>query len=234
VRGVAVGDLGDVAEAGLVEVGEERGEEAFAGLASGGGVVAADAHPCVDERADEPRPGGALMVAAVAAAAVAFVAAGVTGLVDTLTGEAVVLSLNGVVLEGRTATTNASSDPRACEASTRSACSCAATPGISDEPKSAATPSVAMTTQSPGASVVLTSLTLGSDQPRTPPNRVGESSESPRSRSARTRRPSTLPIPVQVRPAVSRSNQATVATTPRVERSAWWQWRSITSGGSPA
>ncbi|PZV38975.1 DUF5801 repeats-in-toxin domain-containing protein [Mesorhizobium kowhaii] len=32
--------------------------------------------------------------------------AGATGLVDTLTGEAVVLSLNGFVLEGRTATTN--------------------------------------------------------------------------------------------------------------------------------
>ncbi|MES0003398.1 DUF5801 domain-containing protein, partial [Mesorhizobium sp. M0051] len=32
--------------------------------------------------------------------------AGVTGLVDTLTGEAVVLSLNGLVLEGRTAGTN--------------------------------------------------------------------------------------------------------------------------------
>ncbi|BCG71249.1 hypothetical protein MesoLj113a_24070 [Mesorhizobium sp. 113-1-2] len=32
--------------------------------------------------------------------------AGATGIVDTLTGEAVVLSLNGLVLEGRTATTN--------------------------------------------------------------------------------------------------------------------------------
>ena len=119
--------------------------------------------------------------------------------------------------------------PPCVRGSTRWACSCAGTPGCSDEPKSAAMPSVAMTTQSPGASVVRTSLTPAA----TSRARRRTGSVSRRSRRARGRPapggPRRCRSPVQVRPAVSRSNQASVVTTPRVERSASWQRRSSVS-----
>ena len=143
----------------------------------------------------------------------------------------------------RTATTSASSDPRECEASTRRACSGAGTPGISDEPKSAATPSVAITRQSPGASVV-----------RTQPHRRQRPAEHAAEQGggvdgvARARGPRARAGPRRCRsrssvsPPLARSNQASVATTPRVERSASWQRFSsgvgrlagVRAAGSPA
>src|SRR5882724_2973600 len=82
MRRIAVADLGQVLEARDGGAGEQRGEEARAGLAPGVDGVAADADPCLDERTDEPRPHGAVVVAAVAlggAAAVARLVARVVG-----------------------------------------------------------------------------------------------------------------------------------------------------------
>src|SRR5262245_35082155 len=45
VRGVAVGDLGEVPDSGAVQVFQERAEEARPGLPPGLGRAAADAHP---------------------------------------------------------------------------------------------------------------------------------------------------------------------------------------------
>ena len=64
--GFGVGDFGDVVEAVGLEMGFDGWEEAVAGFALGGGVVAADADPGFDEGTDEPLPDDALMVGAVA------------------------------------------------------------------------------------------------------------------------------------------------------------------------
>src|SRR5215470_651175 len=66
VRRIAVADLGQVVEAGELGAGEQRIEEAGAGLAAGVGGAAVDADPGLDERAGEPGPDRAVVVAAVA------------------------------------------------------------------------------------------------------------------------------------------------------------------------
>src|SRR5215470_3894781 len=77
VRRIAVADLGQVVEAGELGAGEQRIEEAGTGLAAGGGGGAADADPGLDERAGEPGPDRAVVVAAVALGSAAGVAAAV-------------------------------------------------------------------------------------------------------------------------------------------------------------
>src|SRR5438445_12743810 len=68
VRRVAVGDLREMPEARVVEVGEQRLEEAPARLGARRRRGAPDAHPGLDEPAPEPRPDRTLVVPAVAAA----------------------------------------------------------------------------------------------------------------------------------------------------------------------
>src|SRR4051812_37884343 len=77
VRRIAVRDLGNVAEAGVSQMIDERHDKTLAGFLFGLGRTAADAQPCLDERTDQPWPNGALMIAAVAFAGGAVVAADV-------------------------------------------------------------------------------------------------------------------------------------------------------------
>src|SRR5436309_7771639 len=81
MRQVAVGDLGKMADARLVEMREQRVEKAAARLGDHLRRSAADADPRLDERAHEPRPDGALVVRGVALADAAFVARRVRRLV---------------------------------------------------------------------------------------------------------------------------------------------------------
>src|SRR5215472_4312411 len=76
VRSVAVGDLADLAEAGLLEMLLEV-VEPCGGLGAGCGAAGVHFDIGGDERAEEPGPDGALMVGAVAAGDIAFVAAAV-------------------------------------------------------------------------------------------------------------------------------------------------------------
>src|SRR5437660_1074476 len=88
VRRVAVGDLGEMAEARLAEMREQRLEKATARLGDRLRGAAADADPCLHERAHEPRPDGALVVRTVALADAALVARPVPGLVGRERAEA--------------------------------------------------------------------------------------------------------------------------------------------------
>src|SRR5438128_7529477 len=88
VRRVAVGDLRQVAEARVVQMGEQRAEKAIARLAFRLRGAAADAEPRFDERADEPGPDRPLMVRAVALADAALVAWRVSRLVGCEGAEA--------------------------------------------------------------------------------------------------------------------------------------------------
>src|SRR5206468_6598016 len=80
VRGIAVGDLREMNEARVVEVGEQRLEEAPARLGTRRRRAAADAHPGLDEPAHEPRPDRPLVIRGVALARAALVAGRVAGL----------------------------------------------------------------------------------------------------------------------------------------------------------
>jgi hypothetical protein len=73
VRRVGVRDFGDVTYAGLTKMCFEGREEAGVGLGAGVRAVSAHAQPRFDERAEEPRPRGALMVSTVAGTHVAVV-----------------------------------------------------------------------------------------------------------------------------------------------------------------
>ena len=64
-----VEDLADRADAGVGEMRFESVEE----VQRAGIVVRMDAEPCVDERSDEPRPHGALVIGRIARAQVAVV-----------------------------------------------------------------------------------------------------------------------------------------------------------------
>src|SRR5688572_5259578 len=75
VRRLRIGDLADVAEAGLGEVREQRCDEALASGDLGLWCVASDLDPGLDERPEQPRPDGALVVRAVTLEHAAFVAA---------------------------------------------------------------------------------------------------------------------------------------------------------------
>src|SRR5262245_7223617 len=61
MRRITVRDLRHVLEPGGVEVMDERLEEKAARLAPHGGPGAAHPHPRLDERAEKPRPRGALV-----------------------------------------------------------------------------------------------------------------------------------------------------------------------------
>src|SRR5262249_59116704 len=78
-RRIAIGDLGHVADAGLVEMAEQRREEPPPRVALRLARAAAHAHPGVDEAAEQPRPRRALVIAAVAAAHVALIAPRIAG-----------------------------------------------------------------------------------------------------------------------------------------------------------
>src|SRR5262245_32038226 len=77
---VAVRDLGDVADARLLEMSEKGGEEPPSRFPLRSRIAAADAEPGLDEGTDEPRPDGPLMVRAVALADSSLVARAVPGL----------------------------------------------------------------------------------------------------------------------------------------------------------
>src|SRR5436309_1167555 len=68
VWGIAVGNLGEVADAGVVQAAQQRIEEAGSRLPSDLRRAAADAHPGLDEGPEEPRPDGPLMIGRVALA----------------------------------------------------------------------------------------------------------------------------------------------------------------------
>jgi len=57
-----VGNFRNVAEAGFLEVAEERGEKFFASLALYSGVVTAHADPRLDERSNQAGPDRSLMI----------------------------------------------------------------------------------------------------------------------------------------------------------------------------
>src|SRR5262249_49711956 len=77
VRRIAIRDFGDVPESGLVQVAEQRLEEAPTGFAPGLRGVAADVDPGVHERPDQPRPDGPLVVRAVPFTDAALVVRGI-------------------------------------------------------------------------------------------------------------------------------------------------------------
>src|SRR6185369_12269461 len=79
VRRLRVEELGGRVETRLVQVREERRQESCAGLRLRLARAAADADPGVDERAQEPRPDGALMIRGVALADAALVVRRVVG-----------------------------------------------------------------------------------------------------------------------------------------------------------
>ena len=66
MRRLGVGDLGNVPEASLIEVGEQRPEEPFARRALGADRAATHSHPRLHERAEQPGPDRPLMVRAIA------------------------------------------------------------------------------------------------------------------------------------------------------------------------
>src|SRR5262249_14779889 len=77
---IAVGDLGDVTEAGDAQVLEQRDEKTAARFRPVRRVVAVDPEPGIDERADEPGPHRALVIGAVALAHAALVAWAIRGI----------------------------------------------------------------------------------------------------------------------------------------------------------
>src|SRR6266702_8406422 len=66
VRRLGIANLRDVAESRLVEMPIQRWEETGARFFFSRVSATADAHPCLNKCADEPRPDGALMITAVA------------------------------------------------------------------------------------------------------------------------------------------------------------------------
>src|SRR5690242_1587980 len=81
VRRLGVHDLRDVSQAALLDVAEQGNEQPSARLTLHGKAAAAHAYPGFHEWAEQPGPGGTLMVGAVPSANVAFVASDITRVV---------------------------------------------------------------------------------------------------------------------------------------------------------
>src|SRR5436309_5051404 len=66
VRRLRIGDLGNMAETGALDMLEYRREKALTSFELRVSAPAVDAHPGLDEAPGEPRPDGSLMITAVA------------------------------------------------------------------------------------------------------------------------------------------------------------------------
>ena len=79
MRCFAIGDFGDVAQAVIFKMFEERLEIFAAGLLNASGRVLVNRYPRIDESPDKPRPDRALVIGAVSVAHSALIARRITG-----------------------------------------------------------------------------------------------------------------------------------------------------------
>ena len=79
MRWFGIGDFGNVAKAGLLQVFEQGLEVCAARFVNSGRRVLVNPGPRIDECAEKPRPDGALMIRAVALAHAALIARRIAG-----------------------------------------------------------------------------------------------------------------------------------------------------------